>query len=72
MMDQENMFVVTIFDTFPDYVANCEFGRRCHRLNNLACPESLHMRRWRPVSSTRPIWKTVQIHENCPVMSETN
>ena len=55
------MFVVKvmIFDTLPDYVANCESGCRCHRLNNLACPESLHMWRWRPIC---PIWKTVQIH----------
>ena len=61
-MDQENTFIVkvVIFDTLSDYyVANCESGCRCHRLNNLACPESLHMWRWRPIC---PIWKSVQIH----------
>ena len=42
-----------------------EFGYRCHRLNNLACLESLHMCRWPNLENCPNSW-------NCPVMSETN
>ena len=53
-------WLMAIWTELPDYVASCESGQRCHRLNNLASTNSLHT--WRVLSSC-PLWKSSQIHE---------